>query len=128
MSDAEKPKIPGRWQPGQSGNIAGRPLGSRNKFSETFMRDLAATWAERGGDILDRVAADEPGKFLAVSCLTYSARRISESYSAVAGQPRTRELGAGRRVISGNQDRPARRQPTAARRGYGFRAGSDQSA
>jgi hypothetical protein len=29
------------FKPGQSGNSAGRPIGSRNKFSEAFCRDLA---------------------------------------------------------------------------------------
>jgi hypothetical protein len=30
------------WKPGQSGNPAGRPLGSRNKFSEAAHADLVA--------------------------------------------------------------------------------------
>jgi hypothetical protein len=29
------------WQPGQSGNLQGRPLGSRQAFSAGFNRDLA---------------------------------------------------------------------------------------
>jgi hypothetical protein len=60
-------KGPHRWKPGQSGNPSGRPAGARSKFSEAFMRDLAKTWAERGGDIVEMVATTEPARFLAVA-------------------------------------------------------------
>jgi hypothetical protein len=36
----------GQWKPGQSANLQGRPVGSRNQFSNAFMHDLAAAWAE----------------------------------------------------------------------------------
>jgi hypothetical protein len=36
------------WQPGQSGNTNGRPVGSRSAFSAGFSRDLAEVWAEKG--------------------------------------------------------------------------------
>ena len=54
-----------KFQPGQSGNPKGRPVGSRNKLSETFITDLAELWDEQGPDILRRVATDEPSKMLA---------------------------------------------------------------
>jgi hypothetical protein len=31
----------GQWKPGQSANLQGRPVGSRNQFSNAFMHDLA---------------------------------------------------------------------------------------
>jgi hypothetical protein len=34
------------WQPGQSGNPNGRPVGSRSAFSAGFTRDLAEVWTE----------------------------------------------------------------------------------
>ena len=52
----------GRWRPGQSGNPAGRPIGTRNKFSEKFVHDISDAWQRYGDDILDRVAKDEPAK------------------------------------------------------------------
>jgi hypothetical protein len=52
-----------RWQSGQSGNPAGRPLGTRNKFSESFVSDVAAVWADRGRGILEKMAEDEPARF-----------------------------------------------------------------
>jgi hypothetical protein len=51
------------WQPGQSGNPAGRPVGTRNRFSETFVSDIAATWAKHGPDILERMAVEESARF-----------------------------------------------------------------
>ena len=36
------------WRPGQSGNLNGRPVGSRSTFSAGFTRDLAEVWAEKG--------------------------------------------------------------------------------
>jgi hypothetical protein len=56
-------KHAGQWKPGQSGNPSGRPLGTRNKFSESFVSDVAAVWADRGRNILENMAQDEPARF-----------------------------------------------------------------
>jgi hypothetical protein len=37
---------PTRWPPGQSGNPAGKPPGTRTAFSQGFIRDFALVWAE----------------------------------------------------------------------------------
>jgi hypothetical protein len=36
------------WKPGETGNPHGRPIGSRQAFSQGFMRDLALVWGECG--------------------------------------------------------------------------------
>jgi hypothetical protein len=36
------------FEPGKSGNPAGRPPGSRNKFGEDFIADYRADWAKHG--------------------------------------------------------------------------------
>ena len=48
------------WKPGQSGNLDGRPRGSRHKINEYFLRDLQALWEEHGYDILKEAAAKKP--------------------------------------------------------------------
>ena len=57
---------PFRWQPGQSGNPAGRPPGSRNKLGEKFVADLNEHWQRNGTEVLDRAAKEKPADYLKV--------------------------------------------------------------
>jgi Family of unknown function (DUF5681) len=49
---------------GQSGNPAGKPLGTRNKLIESFVTDLQEKWRTDGASILDRLAINEPAKLV----------------------------------------------------------------
>ena len=53
----------GRWVPGASGNTAGRPVGTRNRFSEKFVNDVAAVWDEHGASVLEQMVRNEPARF-----------------------------------------------------------------
>jgi Family of unknown function (DUF5681) len=66
-STAPKQQIGVPFKPGQSGNPAGRPKGSKNKFSEDFWRDLSEVWAEKGKAALEAAIVNEPMKFIAVA-------------------------------------------------------------
>src|SRR3954471_21788309 len=52
------------FQPGQSGNPAGRPPGSKNKLAEAFLRDPASDFEEHGAAAIARVRAEDPTGYL----------------------------------------------------------------
>lgn len=57
------------WQPGQSGNPAGRPKGSRNKLTESFLDALLADFIKRteqgtqGAQAIADMRGDKPGDY-----------------------------------------------------------------
>jgi hypothetical protein len=56
---------PTQWKPGQSGNLNGRPVGTRQAFSAGFHRDLGEVWAKHGRETMIKTAQDQPGVFFA---------------------------------------------------------------
>jgi hypothetical protein len=54
------------WKPGESGNPAGRPKGSRNKLSEEFVAELYADWCEHGAVALKTVRETRPDVYVKV--------------------------------------------------------------
>jgi len=53
------------WQPGQSGNPNGRPVGSRTVFSQAFLKDLAEVWSDDGREAMVKTANINPTVFFA---------------------------------------------------------------
>ena len=53
------------WKPGQSGNLNGRPVGSRSAFSTGFTRDFAEVWASHGKSSMLYTAEKQPAVFFA---------------------------------------------------------------
>ena len=70
MSDGEttpeKTKLSPPWQPGQSGNPAGRPKGSRNKLGEAFIEALHADFETEGAAAIVRCRNEKPDAYLKV--------------------------------------------------------------
>ena len=66
LSSKIVPKQLTPWQPGQSGNPAGRPRGSRNRLGEAFVDDLFADWKENGSQVIVAVRKADPSTYLRV--------------------------------------------------------------
>jgi hypothetical protein len=60
-----KPSAP-QWQPGQSGNPKGRPIGSRNKLNEKFILALHDDFAKHGPAVIAEVREKRPETYLKV--------------------------------------------------------------
>jgi hypothetical protein len=54
------------WQPGVSGNPAGRPRGSRNALSEEVVHALLRDFRKHGEKAVAKVRRDQPGVWLKV--------------------------------------------------------------
>jgi Family of unknown function (DUF5681) len=66
VNEQVKNKAATLWKPGESGNPAGRPLGSRNKLSESVIQDIAADWAIGGAETIARVRMTDPATYFRV--------------------------------------------------------------
>jgi hypothetical protein len=55
-----------QWKPGQSGNLNGRPVGTRQAFSAGFLRDLAEVWSQEVRETMVKTARTSPATFFAV--------------------------------------------------------------
>ena len=64
MNEQVKNKAATLWKKGQSGNLAGRPPGSRNKFSEDVVAAFAVDWAAGGPEVIARVRQTDPSTYL----------------------------------------------------------------
>jgi Family of unknown function (DUF5681) len=60
-----KPSAP-QWQPGQSGNPNGRPIGSRNKLNEKFILALHDDFAKHGTAVIEKVRETRPEIYLKI--------------------------------------------------------------
>ena len=53
-----------QFKPGQSGNPAGRPKGSRNKLSEAFLKALSDDFTEHGAETIVKLREESPKDYI----------------------------------------------------------------
>jgi Family of unknown function (DUF5681) len=63
-----------RFKPGQSGNPAGRPKGSRNKVSEKLLEALASDFDAHGQHVIEKVRAERPADYLKIVASSFPSR------------------------------------------------------
>ena len=107
------------WQPGVSGNPAGRLRGSRNKLSEEVICALLRDFREHGQKAIAKVRREQPGVYL--RCLTLLVPRehklehsnaikdmtdeqIERSIEVIEQILAEREAGANAKVIEGEAE------------------------
>jgi hypothetical protein len=77
----------GRWKPGQSGNLSGKPVGARHRFSAAFLEDLAEVWTEHGRAAMLACAKQGQRTFFAVCARLIPADvklTVEQSYGALS--------------------------------------------
>lgn len=68
MPDETEPKQAGPhlFQPGKSGNPAGRPKGARSKLGEAFLQKLLEDFEQHGTIAIETTRAKKPDQYLKV--------------------------------------------------------------
>ena len=60
------PKEDTQFKPGQVANPKGRPKGSKNKLSDSFLRALAENFEKHGKEAIEQVCKNSPGEYLRI--------------------------------------------------------------
>lgn len=55
-----------QWEKGKAPRSPGRPLGSKNKIKEDFLRDMLAAWEKDGPAIIQAALAESPVQVLRI--------------------------------------------------------------
>jgi hypothetical protein len=85
----QKQQVGRPFEPGESGNPAGRPKGSRNKLCEAFLQALADDFDANGKEVIEKVRTERPHDYLKV-CASVMPKRLENE--DVTPQKELREL------------------------------------
>ena len=76
-----KPWLNPPYQPGQSGNPNGRPVGARSKITEKFLLELQNYFEKEGPGLLERAGQESPAALVAV----YAKLLPKETHLSLSG-------------------------------------------
>jgi hypothetical protein len=76
-----KPWLNPPYQPGQSGNPNGRPVGARSKITEKFLLELQNYFEKEGPGLLERAGQESPAALVAV----YAKLLPKEAHIEISG-------------------------------------------
>lgn len=90
------------FQPGQSGNPAGRPKGARSKLTETFLRALVEDFDTHGKVAIEACRAERPGEYLRICAMLIPKSLVGETVPIDLGDTDTAAglVSAMARVLS----------------------------
>src|SRR6478736_10489821 len=75
------------WQPGQSGNPKGRPVGSRNKLATLVFDEALTSFEKRGPAAFEELANKDPARYLilmATNPPAFQARGRTHDHGSLA--------------------------------------------
>ena len=52
------------WKPGQSGNPAGRPKGTKDAINKAFLDDVTEDWRDHGKEALELARKEKPAEYV----------------------------------------------------------------
>jgi hypothetical protein len=96
-----------QWKPGQSGNLNGRPVGTRQAFSADFLRDLAEVWSEEGRETMVKTARTSPATFFAAGARNGTAFFLDVGGEVIARCCFENSYWVGALVKEGDKFRPS---------------------
>ena len=116
-TDLDQSEKPWLFKPGQSGNLIGRPKGSRSKLQENFLKALSEDFEANGIEAIQTMRQEKPADYVrTIASLMPKQLEIERPLQEMTDDELTDSIDALRRFIaqgvgtgSGN---PAQSEPT----------------